>query len=358
QSNVDLIEWRELLLCCVSPSVFMTPEFMLPALEHLLYRKEKAKTLVIRKQSNQKLVALFFFRNTRTKWKLLQFDMAEYSIVDEIDKPYPLIHAKHENSAWELVMDYFLSCHKQWDILDFMELIPSSPIFQKTSQFFNLPLYFTIKSMDTYGPIIDMQQSWCDFFSKHKKIRQKIRKINKDFGDDFEFKIYSGTEVKIGIEEYIKVEQKSWKAKNNIGISKDSKTITFYQQFLGGLAKTNSVFFGFIYIRGEPVSGEIAYTHGENIYFSHGAYNPEYQKYSPGMVSTALFIKSFCDQGYKNGDFLTGYAKYINPWAKKIIKTERLTILKLSLRMIFVLILVGIKKILWQTCKKRKSGDS
>ena len=356
-SKVSLKEWQELLNVCVSPSIYMTPEFLLPALEHLLRRKENAKTLVIREASSQQLLGLFFFRITRSKWKLLQFNIAEYSIVDEVDKPYPIMHAEHESAIWKLILDYFLTRQQEWDILDFMELPANQAVFQASARVYQLPRFFRQQSLDTCSPIVDLSLPWSEFASQHKKMRKKINKMSKDFAQDFEFKVYSGTNIKAYLDEYIQLEQKSWKAKKQIGITKNSWTTSFYIEFLSELAKTNSVYFAFIYIAGELVSGEIAYIYKDQVYFSHGSYDPKYKKYSPGMVSTALFIKSLCGQNYRNGDFLGGFAKYIIPWAKAIIKSERVTIINLSPRMIFVLLLVSIKKLLWKPFQKKDTDE-
>jgi len=357
QANVSIDEWRHLLTQCVAPSLFMTPEFMLTALQNLRYYTEKACTIVIRSQTNNQLVALFFFINTRTKWKLLKFNMAEYTIVDEVDKPYPLIHAKFEAQAWQMLFEHYIEHKKTWDILDIMELPASSPIFQQAKNIFRLPHYQVLTNHDTCGPMVDLSQTWEAFSGPHKKMRKRIRKMSKDFGEAFEFKVYNGTDIEQYLNEYIQLEQKSWKGAKNIGISKHQFSTTFYQKFLAQLGQNNAVYFGFIYISGQLVSGEIAYAYNETIYFAHGSYDPEYKKYSPGMVSTALLIKALCNKGYKQGDFLAGFANYINPWAHKLVTTERLTILKLTPRMVFVLLLVEIKKGLWRLLKKNSKDE-
>lgn len=348
QSGVQLSEWRALLDDAANTSIFLTPEFLLTALEQIPYRTEKAKTLVIRSQTNKQLLGLFFFRNTWTKWKLLHFNMVEYTVVDEVDQPYPIIHRDYESEIWQLVLDYFYQHKSEWDLFDFMELPPASPLPEVIASSFKLPLFTYRQKPDTKGPVIDLAQSWDNFAAQHKKMRKKMRKMARDYGDDFEFKFYNGADYETHLNQYIELEQKSWKGKYKIGISKSEIITHFYQHLFKRLAQQKSLFFGFIYIKGKLVSGEIAYAYKDTIYFSHGSFDPAYQKYSPGMVSTALFIKKLCGQQYRRGDFLTGFASYINPWAKEFTETQRLTVFKLTPRMIFVLLLVAVKKGIWR----------
>ena len=96
------------------------------------------------------------------------------------------------------------------------------------------------------------------------------------------------------------------------------------------LAKNDQVVFGILYDGKVPVSVELSYIYRDTVYFAHGTYNPEYRKLSPGSVSTSKFIEYFCDKNYKDGDFLAGFAHYINDWAGTLLSTKDTVVYKLN----------------------------
>jgi len=101
------------------------------------------------------------------------------------------------------------------------------------------------------------------------------------------------------------------------------------------------------------------------VYFSDGCYDQAYNKYSPGMVSTSFFIKHFYGNIYKKGDFLCGYAGYLDGWSDSLVKTHRIDVynkgLKVRvifgvriLRKILVIPLLKVLKVVYAKLGKRK----
>jgi hypothetical protein len=132
------------------------------------------------------------------------------------------------------------------------------------------------------------------------------------------------------LDSYLEIERNSWKFGSQ-GISKNNEVKNFYTALANRLPE-KQFYIGILSLDGKPVSGEIAYTQTDTGYFCHGWYESYYKTYSPGMVSTSLFIQFFMDSNtFSKGDFLCGYAGYLDAWSDNICHTQRVDIYRSSL---------------------------
>ncbi len=104
----------------------------------------------------------------------------------------------------------------------------------------------------------------------------------------------------------------------------------FYEELLPLLAEKELIHVGILYDGNRAVSVEITYTFMDRAFFSLGTYNTHYSHLSPGTVSTALFIRYFFSKGMSYGDFLAGFANYVNPLAEKVEMSKEIVVFKIN----------------------------
>jgi hypothetical protein len=122
-------------------------------------------------------------------------------------------------------------------------------------------------------------------------------------------------------------EMAGWKA--NLGVSEKQNRL-IYANLLPKLAEKNQAYFGILYDGDRVVSIELSYVYLNTVYFAHGTYHPDYAHLSPGSVSTSKFIEYFHGKGYQDGDFLAGFAFYVNSWSERLEPTQDIEIFKVN----------------------------
>ncbi len=178
--------------------------------------------------------------------------------------------------------------------------------------------------------MVRLDGDWKGFEAKHKNMRSKSRRLEKKIGEPFRYRVTGDpADVKQCLDEYIAIEQMGYKAGQ--GVSR-KESIPFYHDLLPRMAERGELLFGMMYDGATVISAEISYVYQDQVYFALGTYNPEYSKLSPGTVSTARFIEYFHDKGFVEGDFLAGFAKYVNPWSFRIEKTVSVTIRQVNFK--------------------------
>lgn len=313
--------WEELHANCTNQSIYNSFDFVFESIKAYTDNETHEQIITLTNRLNSQLIAIFPMQFVHSKDPLsFKITTYEYTALDEIDKPYPVIREGYSDISWKAFIKHLNNNVKHWHRLLLTEMPLENTdldLIHKLCEQYNLK--FRIGS-DGKGPIINLDNNWDTFEKQHKKMRKKIAKMKRDFTDQLDFKVYTN-EWDVCLEQYIQLEKKGWKSEDNVGICRDDKTLSFYKSLFEKLSAKGNLYFGFLRVDKQLVSAEIAYSSGENVYFCHGCYDSDYEKYSPGMVSTSLLIKHFFSMDYTSGDFLCGYSGYLNSWSDKIIKT-------------------------------------
>ncbi len=338
-------EWIALHRRCSRPSIFNSFEFQYLALDTFATPPDRVFFLVVRQRHNNQLVAIFPFIQSPTRWHRIDFNIITYAGLEVVDKPYPIIDRELEPEAWRAAFDYLKLRRDVWHFIDFLEVEAGLHAPSAVKRSFTIGRYLRRQSLDAKSPIIDLESDWKEFSDKHSKMRKRTRRMERSFGNRLVFKFLANPEdYDSCLNEYINLESKSWKYKERIGISRSERDLRFHRKLFETLAKNAQLFFGFLYIDDQLVSAEIAYSFGDTIYFTHGCFDGSYKSYSPGMVSTSLFIQRFHNGAYKSGDFLGGFSPYIDPWASRIVTSNRLTVAKVCPKVLLGLVFAFYSK--------------
>ena len=311
--------WDELHRHSINPSIYNSHSFILSAVESFSYKGETNRLFTVIDQKNNKLLGVFFMSSRAYTWYLLKYNIFEYTGLEENDKPLPVIRKGYHEICWKAFLLH-LKCHvKAWDHLQLREMVTGYAELDLLPKLCaELDLIYRAR-VDTQGPLVSLEGDWHDYWMNHKKMRKKRRKMQRDFGADLEFAVHQD-DWEWCLDQYVLLEGKSWK-QGKVGISKKPQTRKFYERLFQRLHAAGNLYFGFLTIQGKLISAEIAYTLNQQVYFCHGCYDQEYKKYSPGMVSTSFFLENFFDGKYLQGDFLCGFAGYMNDWASSTAHT-------------------------------------
>ncbi|TQV70986.1 GNAT family N-acetyltransferase [Aliikangiella marina] len=327
-----IAEWEALLPQSTRPSIYASFDYIDLSVQH--YVDEETKSvfiLFLRDLSSQKLVAVFpMSRGERPCYKK-NVRMIEHAVTthnSDVDKPYPIIHRDYEKIAWESFRDFFKREYTDWDWIEYAEVIPESRLNHALKTLFSLPYFYTKQNSGPVSPIVDLTQNKDQYWAAHRNMRKKYRRMQRVLGDNYSYQVFTQPDdMEQCLQEYIQTERLSWKV--NQGLSEETGE-AFYRGLISRLAPKGQACFGILYDGNTPVSVELSFIYLDTVYFAHGTYNNEYKKLSPGSVSTSKFIEYFLEKNYRRGDFLAGFAHYINAWSSEIYPTKDTVVFKIN----------------------------
>lgn len=338
-------EWNELLERSSRPTIYSSFDYFYTSCVHFK-RSEEIFCLLFRDVLQGELLAIYpmsvwYEKSSGVTLKSLRHGITTYT--SDVDKPYPIISRDLESVCWKRFSDYFKKEYQAWDLIIYYELMSESFLISGLRKLFPFPAYRVKAIPGPASPMVRLDGDVDAFWRAHANTRRKSRRIEKIIGDGFSYRVLRDpADVEYCLNQYIAVEEMGYKAGQ--GVSRQ-ESIPFYHDLLPRLAKRGQVLFGMMYDGDTVISAEISYTYLDRVYFALGTYNPAYAHLSPGTVSTARSIAYFHGKGFVEGDFLAGFAHYINPWAYRLDKTHDVTIRRMGWKNLYLAALYVGRKI-------------
>ena len=344
--------WRELHGVCTYRSIYNSFDFVMASVT--AFSEPDIKLFVLSATRADTVVAIFPFQISLHDFYGVRLKVLEYAAQWESDKPYPLFRGGFEDFAWRELVRFLSTNRRRWNRFNLIEIREGLAAIEELPRLFRLPRYWVRSREDNRSPLMKLGEPWHKRWETHRKMRKRVRRMERSFGDRLHFQIFDQPDTwQDCLQAYVELESRGWKA-GRVGVGKDRQTLSFYNDLFARLAAGGHLSFGVLSVDGEPVALEIAYTFGAVVYFSHGTFDEKYATYSPGMVSTAYFLRHFHGADFDEGDYLAGFAAYVAPWADLIVPSHRLVIHRVSPAVLYSFAVKGLRKLL----PARRSNES
>jgi CelD/BcsL family acetyltransferase involved in cellulose biosynthesis len=323
-------QWDNLLADSVSPSIFLSFDYLSTAYK-FFHSVDSEPFILIVKNADGTLIGIMpFRRSTRRYWGFSQA-VLEYLVTWEIDKPYVIVRDGWDETVWAGLFEFLDENPGEWDLLELTEMSDALAGARVVEQLFRSQKYRYHLSKGPDGPCVDLTQSWEQFLEKHKKYRTALNRLAQ-LEPDYRVRAYNCPDnIEKGLAHYLALERLSWKH-GRVGVVKNNQHTEFYRSIVPALAdKGRCSIHVLLSGEGREIAGIISYSFEKTLYVHHTVYDPEFSSYSPGKLLMGLVLKEHMgNQGLVTADLLCGFADYYKPWAARIIATSNVKVLRLS----------------------------
>ena len=316
QSLVE--KWRLLESNAMEFNAYLSPDFVIPALEYLFGSKDVLIMLVLKKDGPaEKLVGLGIFRNKKGNLNF-PFPHLEAYRSPQAFLTGILADKKYHEQVFANIMHFFNKNRWKWFGLKFKYLPLTGTTFfalcDKGKQYHI-----------SWHQEVQAQRS-CIFtdnvfrenptYAVHKKLKKDIRRCfnNLEKLGNIEWNLYKGNEISDEmIDRFLKLENTGWKGESKTSILSAPHRKKFFLKMIGLFRGKNAVFFTELSVNGKVVASNCNLISGDNGFAYKVAWDPEYAKYSPGNLNEYEFLSRFnslnleiksLDSGATEGSFI------------------------------------------------------
>ncbi len=173
------------------------------------------------------------------------------------------------------------------------------------------------ESMDS--PYVMFDHTWDEYLAARsralrKGFRSKLRKLNA-LGE-LRFHGYKGgANAAANLAKFLDIESRSWKAKEEMGVSGNSARLSFYHSLMTTLGSADKIHFRFLSLDGKPIAGTIGLIRNGRFESLEICHDQAFDRFSPGVVLTGLELEEcFGLSEYREYNFLVGTYANKTPW--------------------------------------------
>ncbi|MGH8161998.1 MAG: GNAT family N-acetyltransferase [Gammaproteobacteria bacterium] len=169
-------------------------------------------------------------------------------------------------------------------------------------------------------PYIGLQgHSWDSYLASlgathRKNVRRRLNKIHRDFDVGF-FEAKTEAERRHCLREFVHLHQKRWRSRGGSN-SLTAPEVTLFHDELSRLALERGWLRLFVLrLDGRPAACVYGFFYDRVFYYYQSGFDPEFARYSVGLVAMALTIREAIAEGARSYDMLHGREEYKYLWA-------------------------------------------
>jgi CelD/BcsL family acetyltransferase involved in cellulose biosynthesis len=312
-------QWTELLQDCPCNNLFLTWEWMYTWWMRL--SEQRTLNLVIVRRDDQLIaIAPLALRPSRFL-RLRPFTSLEFIASGSVGSDYLsiLIRSGHEEDALRELANYLTRSKL---MLEFVRVEKSSFLMINMALQLRQSGWECISLTTNYCPYIKLaERTWESYVEglhrgHRADIRKKQRRMHKDYAVRFE-QARTELERKTAMETLIKMHLQRWSKQGGSTAFNERELVCFHQDLSAMTLASDWLRLYTLTLGGVPAASLYMFCYNKVFYYYQAAYNPDFGKYSVGMVALSMGIKAAIEESACEFDFLHDDEEYKYLWAKE-----------------------------------------
>lgn len=208
---------------------------------------------------------------------------------------------------------------KEWDVLSLSRLPQASPnriIFIEAAGSLGLKWH---QEAEQDSPYLALEGNFEEFLKERfsSNFRNKIRRMKKRLAAlgrlEFEW-VTSAQRFEEIFDQLLRVERSSWKGSEGLGIFNTGIRTDFYRRIALKMADQGLLAVHLMLLDGAVIAYHYGFIARGRYYDYNLAFDPAFQRHSPGLVSLGDLLSRCWDMGLEVFDFLRGAEEYKSLW--------------------------------------------
>jgi CelD/BcsL family acetyltransferase involved in cellulose biosynthesis len=229
------------------------------------------------------------------------------------------VHPEFINEVIKSLLEYFKDeAGNNWDVIIMSGILKDSAA-SELSRYFSYNGYEIYEVMMDVCPYVKLDSTWDNFLNRlSKKSRYNVRKKQRTLGGAYNNRFYvirDSRDLEKAIDITAQLHKKRMKMKGSKNFSVSDDFWAFQLELAKKFVYKGWLFLGILEINGRPIASQYAFKFSNKIYHYQSGFDPNYKKYSVGLISIGQMIKNSIYEGIKEYDFLRGKEFYKYHWA-------------------------------------------
>jgi CelD/BcsL family acetyltransferase involved in cellulose biosynthesis len=209
-----------------------------------------------------------------------------------------------------LMLKWLIDRADRWDLLHLIDIAETSPLLDVLPQMFAQRGYTTdLRPLYECPTHIFGDRAADQRLLKKKDIREAYNQLRRQ--GQVEFRSYTAaTEIAGYLDLFFQQHADRWAKTSTPSSFRDDRQRSFYRALAHLLGPNGWVLFSVVSSNRIPISFDFAYEYGNRIYGNKSTFNPDYRRYSPGMLHIRYLLQYGMERELKELDFAKGEEKY------------------------------------------------
>lgn len=316
-SPAQIEAWKALESVAIEPNAYLSPNFVLPALQHLEPQARVRIFLVERKTgSTQQLVGVGVFRlssgTRRFPLPHLVAFLSEHSYLSGV-----LLDRSCAEPAMEALLGYVRSQSWRWHGIVFERCWSDGPLADMIRAYASSHSR-SLRTLDEqpravlHLPLDNKAHMGRLSSSLTSNIKRRSRRLQEQGPVTWRAHRQDGV-PEAAVEAFLALEHQGWKGESGTSLRSAASHEAFFRDMVGRFAAEGRALFAELTVNGEPIVSTSNFISGNAGFAFKVGWNSDYAKMSPGVLCEAEFLREastvcpdvgFFDSGASPGSYM------------------------------------------------------
>jgi len=298
-------EWEKLLSASRYHNPFLTPTWNEIWLKH--FGNNQSLKVILFRDLGGTLLALGTFVNSCGEKG--EKGLALMGSTDVWDYRDLIISPGNEAETFTALAGFFKE--GPWDYLEFNGISEFSPTFH----FLSTPMqgfgFRVAQEVEEVALYLDLPQSWEAFLGKlsgkdRHELRRKIRRLEREVAFET-LRVEDGSSLDAGMGIFFDLHRKSRKDKAEF---MTPEMEAYFREIAARFQERGWLSLSFLKLAGKEVATFFSFAFAGTEYVYNSGYDPDFSRFSPGIVLAAYCIRQAIEKGMTGFNFLRGREDY------------------------------------------------
>ena len=310
-------EWRALWQADASATPFQSPEWLLPWTRHL-WGGGRVCGLAMRHDGTLAAFAPLFFWGYGGSPQVIRVSFLGAGITDYLG----ILAIGEAGPAARLLFDWLAHKREPWDLCEFEEQRADSPLLHAEMP----PTVDARREECSVCPVADAPAAMPEFESRlgaafRHNLHTAENRLYKDCSPEF----VDGPCEEL-LSALFRLHEARWRERHEAGMLSTRRLIDFHCEAARAMARSGMLRLHGLRVNGEIVAVQYNLAAGRTRYLYLSGFNPEFGRYSPGMLLLRESIRHAIAEGAREIDFLRHGEPFKYRWGARDRPNYRLTL--------------------------------
>jgi hypothetical protein len=281
--------WADLEARASVPNAFLSPYFVLPAIDHLALSEDVFGVFVEKKIAGiPSLVGVAMFKVEKPMRRFPLRHLAMFESIHSYLSGF-LLDREYASDARRMIYGWLSEKKHKWHGL-YIDDCPPEDLFTEEAR--QIASDFAMQwTTHSYWQRAVLHPKSLDGITALSLSKHMLRDYKRNLHHlqavgHFEWKLTRGTEpLDKSINEFIRLEHMGWKGTKGTSLYSDPNQFRFFQEMAKGFNQTGRIFFTEIHLDGICIASTANLISGQVGFGFKMGWDPQYSKYSPGRVN-------------------------------------------------------------------------
>jgi len=293
-----LTRWRQLEASGIEGNAFLSPEFVLAAVEYLP-TDTRPFVLAVERKCTRELIGLGVFEETRGSRCLplthLQSWQCDYGFTDGL-----LLHSGAQDAAADALFAWLIENGGRWHGLAFSDRTSGSRLDHTLIAAADRAGLEWIEDWRIERAAIQVAEIPEDCFSelysknRRKRLRRDLRRL--ETRGRVKFRIETDGRDERLLQEFLRLEKSGWKGADDTALASRPDHTQFCRSWVESLAANGKAVFAELTVDGRPIAMSLNLLSGDRLFAFKIGWDPDFADCSPGVLSELLLLQSLSEQ--------------------------------------------------------------